>query len=46
MRSVPYKSCRENENTVFCSFFFSENAAAYEAIWKNTVEADRLQMTV
>jgi hypothetical protein len=27
-------------------FFFKENAAVYEAVWKNTVGADRPHMIV
>jgi hypothetical protein len=28
------------------NFFFSENHAVYEIMWKNTVEPDRPQMAV
>ena len=48
MRNVSDKSCRKNQNT-FCvqqPFFFSENRAVCEKIWKNIVERGRLQMTI
>jgi len=37
MRNVSDKSCRSNHNThfVFSNFFFSENRAVYEIMWKN-----------
>jgi len=37
MRNVSDKSCRENQNThfVFSNYFFSENRAVYEVMWKN-----------
>jgi len=43
------KSCRENQNTHFVFnnfFFFFENRAVYEIMWKNIVELDRPQMTI
>jgi hypothetical protein len=47
MRTVPDKSCRENQNTHFVfSNFFVENRAVYEIMWKNTVEPDRPQMAI
>jgi len=30
----------------FLSFFFVENRAVFEIIWKNIVELDRPQMTI
>ena len=47
MRNVSHKSCRENQNTHFVSsnFFFPENCAVYEIMWKNNVQPDRPQMT-
>ena len=30
---------------ILCSVSFSENRAAYEIMWKNTVEPERLRMT-
>jgi hypothetical protein len=45
------KSCKENRNTfrinnVFIYlFFFFENRAVYEIMWKNIVQMDRPQMT-
>ena len=48
MWKVSDKSCRENQNThfVFSKFFFFENRAVYEEMWKNIVERGRPQMTV
>ena len=49
MRKVSDKSCRENQNTHFvfnAFFFFYENRAVYEIMWKNMVERGRLQMTI
>ena len=50
MRNVSDKSCRENQNTHLCSitlfFFFSENRAVYETMWKNIVQPDRSQVTL
>jgi len=31
---------------MFNNIFFSENHAVYEIMWKNTVEPDRLQVTI
>jgi hypothetical protein len=49
MRNVRDKSRTENQNTRFIFsnfFFFLENRAVYEIMWKNIVEPDRPQMTV
>ena len=48
MRNVAGKSCREYQNThfVFSNFFFFFNLAAYEIMWKNTVERGRPQMKI
>jgi hypothetical protein len=48
MRNVPDKSCRENLNThfVFGNFFFYENRAVCEIMWKNVVQPDRPHITV
>ena len=48
MRNFSDKSCRENQNTHFISnnFFFFENHAFYEIMWKNIVKKDRPQMTI
>jgi hypothetical protein len=42
------KSCRDNQNTLFMfsNFLPPENRAMYEIMWKNTVQPDRLQMTI
>ena len=39
MRNVSDKNCRENQNThfTFSNFFFPENHAVYEIMWKNIV---------
>jgi len=41
-------SCSDNQHTHFVlnNFFFPENHAVYETMWKNAVEADRPQMTI
>jgi hypothetical protein len=44
MRNISDRSCRGNQNThfVFCDlFFFFENRAVYEIMWKNIVKPDR-----
>jgi hypothetical protein len=48
MRNVSHKSCRKNQNThfVFSDFFFFENRAVYEIMWKNIVERGRAQMAI
>ena len=48
MRNVSDKICRENQNTYFVisNFFFFENRAVYEQMWKNIVERSKPQMTV
>jgi len=48
MGNVADKIYRETQNTHFIlhNFFFAENRAVYEIMWKNTVEPDRPQMTV
>ena len=48
MRKVLDRSCRENQNThfVFSNFFFFENRAVYEKMWKNIVERGRPQVTI
>jgi hypothetical protein len=45
MRHISDKSCTENQNThfMFKVFFFPENRAVYERMWKNVVEPDRKQ---
>jgi hypothetical protein len=41
MKNVSDKSCRENQNThlMFNNFFFFENRAVYEIMWKKYSEA-------
>ena len=48
MRNVWDKCCRRNQNThfVFSIFFFFENHAAPEIMWKNIVERGRPQITI
>jgi hypothetical protein len=48
MRKVSEKYCRENQKHIFYvpELFFFEILALYEIMWKNTVEPNRLQMTV
>jgi hypothetical protein len=42
------KFCRGNQDThfVFSNFFFSENRAVYEIIWKGVIQPERPQMTI
>jgi len=47
MKYVSDKICRGNQNTSsMFNYFFSENRAVYEKIWKNIVERSRPHMTV
>ena len=49
MKNVSDTSCRENQNTHFMFnkiFFFFENHAVYEKMWKNIVEPGRPHMKV
>ena len=48
MRNVSDKSCTENQKThfMFNNFSFFENHVIYEVMWENTVQPDRLQMTI
>jgi hypothetical protein len=49
MRNVPDKSCRGNQNTHFLFhnvFFFVENRAVYQIMWKDIVEREKSQMTI
>jgi hypothetical protein len=46
MRNISDISCRENKKTrifMFKNFFFFENRAVHEIMWKNVVELDRPQ---
>jgi len=48
MRNFSNRVCRENQNTqfMFRNFFFPENGAVYEIMWKRTVEPDAPQTTI
>ena len=47
MRNVSDKSCRENPKTHFVfTFFFPENRAVCETMWKNTVQPDSPRTTI
>jgi len=49
LRNVSDKICRENQTHVTFSdlfFFFFENRAVYEIMWKNILEPDRPQMGI
>jgi len=46
MRNVADKSCRENQNPHFMSKTFYKQMHAVYVMWKNTVESDRLQITL
>jgi len=47
-KNISHKSCRETRNThfTFNNFFFVENRAVYEIMWKKFVEWGRSQMTI
>ena len=47
-KNVSYRFCGENQNPhfMFDNFFFPQNRAVYEIMWKNSVEPDRPQMTI
>jgi len=43
------KAVQKIKTHILCSvtlIFFPENRAVYEIMWENTVESDRLQMTI
>jgi len=48
MRNFSDENCAENQNThvIFNNFFFLENHAVYEVMWKNIVGPDRPQITI
>ena len=48
MRNFSDKCCRGTQNThfVFSNFFFFENCAVSEVLWKDTVERGRPQMII
>jgi hypothetical protein len=48
MRNVSDTICRESSITYFMlnNFFFFENHAVYEKMWKNIVDPDMPQMTM
>ena len=49
MTNVSDMVYRDNQNTHFVSnnfFFFFENLALYEIMWKNMVEVERSLMTI
>jgi hypothetical protein len=48
MRSDQTKVAEKIKTHILCSinFFFLENLAVYEILWKNVVEPDRPQMTI
>jgi len=46
IRHVSDKCCRENENTILCSVFFSKIVPNLDVMWKNMVQPDRPQMPI
>jgi hypothetical protein len=48
MINISDKVVEKIKTHVLCSinFFFSENRAVYDIMWKNMIEPDRPQMTV
>ena len=47
MRDISEECCSENQDTHFMlNTFFLEDHTFYEIMWKNSVELDRLQMTI
>ena len=45
MRNVQDRKCTENQNTRLCSVIF-ESRAAYETVWKSTVEGGRSHIAI
>jgi hypothetical protein len=46
MRNVADKSRTQMKTHMMFPYFFPENPAAYEIIWKNTADPDRPQVTI
>ena len=47
MKNVSEKNCTENQNKfIVNNFYFFENRAVYEIMWKNDVGPDRPQTTI
>jgi hypothetical protein len=48
MRNAADTNCKENQITHFglCNFFFFENRAVYEIMWKNAVQRGTQQVTI
>ena len=48
IRNVSHKSATKIKTQILCSvsFFFVENRAVFEVMWKNTAEQDSPQMTI
>ena len=48
MRNVSDENCRENQKAhcVFSKFFFLENNAVFQKVWKSIVERSRPQTTI
>jgi hypothetical protein len=46
IRNISDRICRKNENTFYLQYFFFENRAFYDIIWKNIVEPGRPQKTI
>ena len=44
MRNVPNKSCRENQNTFYFQWPFSENRAVHEIMSENMVEPEKTRI--
>jgi hypothetical protein len=46
MRNVLDQNYRENQNTFYVQKLSTENRAAYEIMWKNMVQPNRLKMPI
>jgi hypothetical protein len=47
MKNVLDKFVQKTEKSILCSItFFPRKSAVYEIMWKNTVERERLRMTI
>jgi hypothetical protein len=45
-RNVSNKNCGEKKNAMFNNFFFPENCAVYDTMWKHVVDPERPKMAI
>jgi hypothetical protein len=46
MINISEEHCKENQNTFYVQYLFSENRTVYEIMCKNMVETERPKMTI